>query len=55
VTLRNALKLSLNTVTVRLAQDVGMPLISEYARRFGVYDDVLPNYLSYALGTGRRR
>jgi penicillin-binding protein 1A len=51
-TLRNALKLSLNTVTVRLAQDVGMPLISEYARRFGVYDDVLPNYLSYALGTG---
>ena len=52
MTLRNALKLSLNTVTVRLAQDVGMPLISEYARRFGVYDDVLPNYLSYALGAG---
>jgi penicillin-binding protein 1A len=51
-TLRNALKHSLNTVTVRLAQDVGMPLISEYARRFGVYDDVMPNYLSYALGTG---
>ena len=50
-TLRNALRLSLNTVTVRLAQDVGMPLISEYARRFGVYDE-LPNYLSYALGAG---
>ncbi|MGE5158961.1 MAG: penicillin-binding protein 1A [Gemmatimonas sp.] len=50
-TLRNALKHSLNTVTVRLAQDIGMPLISEYARRFGVYDEV-PNYLSYALGTG---
>ncbi len=50
-TLRNALRLSLNTVTVRLAQDVGMPLIGEYAKRFGVYDD-LPNYLSYALGTG---
>jgi len=50
-TLRNALKHSLNTVTVRLAQDVGMPLIGEYAKRFGVYDD-LPNYLSYALGTG---
>src|ERR1700728_2122386 len=48
-TLRNALRLSLNTVTVRLAQDIGMPLISEYARRFGVYDE-LPNYLSYALG-----
>src|SRR3954471_15177233 len=51
VTLRNALRLSLNTVTVRLAQDVGMPLISEYAKRFGVYDE-LPNYLSYALGAG---
>jgi penicillin-binding protein 1A len=50
-TLRNALKLSLNTVTVRLAQDAGMPLIGEYAKRFGVYDE-LPNYLSYALGTG---
>jgi penicillin-binding protein 1A len=50
-TLRNALIRSLNTVTVRLAQDVGMPLIGEYAKRFGVYDD-LPNYLSYALGAG---
>jgi penicillin-binding protein 1A len=50
-TLRNALKHSLNTVTVRLAQDIGMPLIGEYAKRFGVYDEV-PNYLSYALGTG---
>jgi penicillin-binding protein 1A len=50
-TLRNALKHSLNTVTVRLAQDIGMPLIGEYARRFGVYDE-LPNYLSYALGAG---
>ncbi|GAB1716186.1 MAG: Penicillin-binding protein 1A [Nitrobacter sp.] len=50
-TLRNALRLSLNTVTVRLAQDIGMPLIGEYAKRFGVYDE-LPNYLSYALGAG---
>jgi penicillin-binding protein 1A len=51
VTLRNALQKSLNTVTVRLAQDIGMPLIGEYAKRFGVYDE-LPNYLSYALGAG---
>jgi len=50
-TLRNALRLSLNTVTVRLAQDIGMPLIGEYAKRFGVYDE-LPNYLSFALGAG---
>jgi penicillin-binding protein 1A len=51
ITLREALKWSVNTVTVRLAQDIGMPLIGEYAKRFGVYDE-LPNYLSYALGAG---
>ncbi|MBR0715437.1 penicillin-binding protein 1A [Bradyrhizobium liaoningense] len=51
MTLRNALRLSRNTVTVRLAQDIGMPLIGEYARRLGVYDE-LPNYLSYSLGAG---
>jgi penicillin-binding protein 1A len=50
-TLRNALKHSLNDVTVRLAQDIGMPVIGEYAKRFGIYDE-LPNYLSYALGAG---
>jgi penicillin-binding protein 1A len=38
-------------MTVRLAQDVGMPLIGEYSKRFGVYDD-LPPYLSFALGAG---
>ena len=26
-------------MTVRLARDVGMPLIVEYAKRFGIYDD----------------
>ena len=50
-TLRNALKHSLNDVTVRLAQDIGMPVIGEYAKRFGIYDE-LPNYLSYSLGAG---
>ncbi|MGH6739838.1 MAG: penicillin-binding protein 1A, partial [Bradyrhizobium sp.] len=50
-TLRFGIEQSRNTMTVRLAQDVGMPLIAEYARRFGVYDN-LPNYLSYALGAG---
>jgi penicillin-binding protein 1A len=50
-TLRTGLELSRNTMTVRLAEDIGMPLIGEYAKRFGVYDD-LPNYLSYALGAG---
>src|SRR5678815_3575962 len=28
-----------------------MPLIAEYAKRFGVYDD-MPTYLSFALGSG---
>ncbi len=50
-TLRFALEQSRNVMTVRLAQDVGMPLVAEYAKRFGVYDD-LPPYLSYALGAG---
>src|SRR5450756_2254374 len=50
-TLRFGLEHSRNVMTVRLAQDVGMPLIAEYAKRFGVYDE-LPNYLSYALGAG---
>ena len=38
-------------MTVRLAKEVGMPLIAEYARRFGVYDDMLP-LLSMSLGAG---
>ena len=50
-TLRFGLEESRNVMTVRLAQDIGMPLISEYAKRFGVYDE-LPPYLSYALGAG---
>ena len=50
-TLRFGLEHSRNVMTVRLAQDVGMPLIAEYAKRFGIYDD-LPPYLSFALGAG---
>jgi penicillin-binding protein 1A len=50
-TLRYGIEHSRNTMTVRLAQDLGMPLIADYAKRFGVYDD-LPPYLSFALGAG---
>ena len=50
-TLRFGIEYSRNVMTVRLAQDMGMPLIAEYARRFGIYDD-LPPYLSMALGAG---
>jgi penicillin-binding protein 1A len=50
-TLRFGVEHSRNVMTVRLAQDIGMPLIGEYAKRLGVYDN-LPPYLSYALGAG---
>jgi penicillin-binding protein 1A len=50
-TLRFGIEQSRNIMTVRLAQDIGMPLIAEYAHRYGVYDN-LPNFLSYALGAG---
>lgn len=50
-TLRTGIERSRNLMTVRLARDVGMPQISEYARRFGVYDNLLP-VLSMALGAG---
>jgi penicillin-binding protein 1A len=50
-TLRFGLEHSRNVMTVRLAQDIGMPLIGEYAKKFGVYDN-LPPYLSFSLGAG---
>jgi penicillin-binding protein 1A len=50
-TLRFGIEHSRNVMTVRLAQDIGMPMIAEYAKRFGVYDN-LPPYLSFALGAG---
>jgi penicillin-binding protein 1A len=50
-TLRLGIEKSRNQMTVRLAQDMGMPLIVEYAKRFGVYDDLLP-VLAMSLGAG---
>ncbi|MGU3495700.1 penicillin-binding protein 1A [Xanthobacteraceae bacterium A53D] len=50
-TLRFGLEQSRNVMTVRLAQDVGMPLISDYAKKLGVYDDLMP-VLSMSLGAG---
>jgi penicillin-binding protein 1A len=38
-------------MTVRLAKDIGMPLVAEYARLFGIYDDMNP-LLAMALGAG---
>jgi penicillin-binding protein 1A len=50
-TMRFGIEHSRNVMTVRLAQDVGMPLVQEYSRRFGIYDN-MPPYLSFALGAG---
>jgi penicillin-binding protein 1A len=50
-TLRYGIEHSRNLMTVRLSRDMGMPIIAEYARRFGVYDNLMPA-LSMALGAG---
>src|SRR6516162_5616510 len=49
--LRYAIEHSINLMTVRLARDIGMPLVVEYAKRFGVYDN-LPPFLSMSIGAG---
>jgi len=49
--LRYAIEHSINLMTVRLARDIGMPLVVEYTRRFGIYDN-LPPFLSMAIGAG---
>jgi penicillin-binding protein 1A len=50
-TLRFGIEHSRNLMTVRLSNEIGMPIICEYARRFGVYDNLMP-VLSMALGAG---
>jgi penicillin-binding protein 1A len=50
-TLRSGIERSRNLMTVRLANDMGMKLVAEYAERFGVYDKLAP-YLPMSLGSG---
>jgi penicillin-binding protein 1A len=50
-TLRFGVEHSINLMTIRLARDIGMPLIVEYAKRFGIYDN-LPPFLSMSIGAG---
>lgn len=50
-TLRTGIEKSRNLMTVRLAQDMGMPLVAEYSKRFGIYDNMQP-VLAMALGAG---
>ncbi|MCC6984210.1 MAG: PBP1A family penicillin-binding protein [Bauldia sp.] len=51
LTLRSGIELSRNVMTVRLAQDLGMATVVDYAERFGLYDTLAP-HLSMALGSG---
>ncbi|MCB1313113.1 MAG: penicillin-binding protein, partial [Sedimentitalea sp.] len=48
--LRTGIEQSRNLMTIRLAQEVGMPVVAGYAERFGVYDEMGP-YLANALGS----
>ena len=48
-TLRLGIEKSRNLMTVRLAQYIGMETVADYARRFGVVDD-MPLLLPMALG-----
>ncbi|MBP2239331.1 penicillin-binding protein 1A [Sinorhizobium kostiense] len=50
-TLRLGIEKSRNLMTVRLANDMGMNLVAEYAERFGIYDKMQP-LLSMSLGSG---
>nr|WP_217353435.1 PBP1A family penicillin-binding protein [Ruegeria arenilitoris] len=47
--LRTGIEQSRNLMTIRLAQEVSMPVVAGYAERFGVYDNMGP-YLANALG-----
>lgn len=49
VTLRKGLELSRNLATIRVAEAVGMSKVAQYAKAFGVDDDVRA-LLSHALG-----
>jgi penicillin-binding protein 1A len=50
-TLRRGIERSRNVMTVRLAKDIGMPLVAEYAKMFGIYDSMQP-VLAMSLGAG---
>src|SRR5690606_13072146 len=50
-TLRVGIEKSRNLLTVRLAQAVGMEKVVDYAKRFGIVDN-MPPALSMALGAG---
>ncbi|MBE1282402.1 MAG: PBP1A family penicillin-binding protein [Rhodobacteraceae bacterium] len=48
--LRTGIERSRNLMTIRLAQEIGMPVVASYAERFGVYDE-MGTYLANSLGS----
>lgn len=48
--LRTGIEQSRNLMTIRLAQEVGMNVVGDYAERFGVYENLSP-VLANALGS----
>ncbi len=50
-TVRLGMELSRNLMTIRMAQEIGMPIISEYARRFDI-NRSLRRGLAMSLGAG---
>jgi len=48
--LRTGIERSRNLMTIRLAQEVGMDVVANYAERFGVYDD-MGRFLANSLGS----
>ncbi len=53
-TFRQGIEKSRNLMTVRLAQDLGMAKVADYAKKMGV-NDHLPHLLSMSLGAGETR
>jgi len=47
--LRTGIERSRNLMTIRLAREIGMEVIGEYAEKFGVYDNMRP-FLANSLG-----
>lgn len=50
-TLRYGLERSVNTITARVAQMIGMKKVAKISHDFGIYEN-MPLYISYALGSG---
>jgi penicillin-binding protein 1A len=50
--LREALLKSMNSVSIRMLQSIGVPAARAHIKRFGFDDEAAPNDLSLALGSG---